>query len=344
MNSVYNWRQGKMRQVGVLLAALLLAMGVLAGCGSSSSKAGELGAPKEGAEGTTAAPTAAKADDQAGDQAYPLTVQDEMGHEVTIPANPDKVFAPMMEDSLLALGVKPVMQWSNGVQPQLYLKDQLEGVPEIGFASGQPSFEVLLANKPDLIILHNSFYAENGAYEQYSKIAPTYVFKSASNDLASSIRIVGKLLNKTDEAEKVLKEYEAKAEAAKTKLAGHAKGRKAAIIRFNAKGMFFMNYDYYSGYVLAKNLGFGQSDMVKSGAYEVSLEKLPELDADYIFLINDGNLGDAALKTLKESKIWQSVPGVKKGQVYETASDYWLSGGFIAQGKVIDDIVRFLAP
>ena len=41
-----------------------------------------------------------------------------------------------MEDSLLALGIKPTMQWSNGVKPQLYLQDQLQGIPEISFASG----------------------------------------------------------------------------------------------------------------------------------------------------------------------------------------------------------------
>ncbi len=73
-----------------------------------------------------------------------------------------------------------------------------------------------------------------------------------------------------------------------------------------------MNDDYFGGYVLTHELGFEQSNLVKSGAFEVSLEILPELDADYIFLINDGNLGDEYLTELKESSIWQSTAAVKK--------------------------------
>lgn len=158
--------------------------------------------------------------------AYPLTVKDELGHELTIPAKPGKVFAPVMEDSLLSLGIKPAMQWSNGVSPQEYLQDQLGSVPQISFAGGTPSFEVILESQPDLIILHNSYSAENGAYEKYAKIAPTYVFKSASTDLNSSVGTLGKLLGVEDKAEQALKNYADKAADAKAKLAAKAEGKK----------------------------------------------------------------------------------------------------------------------
>jgi len=242
------------------------------------------------------------------------------------------------------LGIEPAMQWSNGVEPQLYLQDRLGDVPEISFAGGAPSFEAILSHKPDFIILHNSFYAENGLYESYAKIAPTYVFKSASADLNGTIETLGRLLNARSAAEQALKVYADKAETAKTKLAPLSEGKKAAIIRFNAKGMFFMNGNYFSGYVLAHDLGFAQSSLVSGGTLDVSLEILPELDADYIFLVKDGSQGDQFLNELKESNVWKNMPAVKNGNVYETESDYWLSGGLIAQGKVIDDVVRFLAP
>jgi len=96
--------------------------------------------------------------------------------------------------------------------------------------------------------------------------------------------------------------------------------------------------------VLTHELGFEQSSYVKNGAFEVSLEILPELDADYIFLINDDNLGDEFLNELKESTIWQSTDAFKNNQVFETSEDYWLNGGIHAQGKVIDDVLEFLAP
>ncbi|WP_155593386.1 ABC transporter substrate-binding protein [Lysinibacillus cavernae] len=315
-----------------VLATLLLAIGILTACNTESSKKDAQKATQATSEST------------AEQSVYPLTINDEVGNDVTLTAKPTKIFAPVMEDSLLALGVKPTMQWSNGVKPQLYLQDQLQGVPEISFASGPPSAEAIMANKPDLIILPNSFYVENGTYEKYAKIAPTYVFNNAASDLEGSIKVLGQLLDEPDKAEQALQSYQEKVDAAKTKLAPTTKGKKVALIRFNAKGMFFMTDEYFSGYVLTHELGFEQSSLVKNGAFEVSLEILPELDADYIFLINDGNLGDEFINELKDSKIWQSTAAFKNNQVFETSEDYWLNGGIHAQGKVIEDVLEFLAP
>lgn len=299
-------------------------------------------AKASGGGGSAVAVSDSSTEDQ--EQGYPLTVTDELGHEITIPSKPVRIFAPMMEDSLLVLGVKPVVQWSNGAQPQLYLQDQLGDVPQISFAGGMPSPEAIMALEPDLIVLNNQVYAEKGGYEQLSKIAPTYVFENAATDLSRSIQVLGELLDRSDEAKEALKEYNDKAASAREKLSPLVEGKKAAIIRFNAKGMFFMSNQYYSGYVIHHELGFAQSTLVKDGAFQVSLEILPELDADYIFLANDGNLGDAYLEELKQSSLWKTIPAVKEGHVYETNRDYWLSGGLIAQGKVIDDVAGFLVP
>lgn len=322
---------GKQKHAGIVvpLACLICITILLGACASDASSA----------EGNRQEAPAA-----ADTGVYPMTVTDELGHEVTLPAKPTRIFAPVMEDFLVSLGVKPVARWSNGVKPLEYLQNSLGDVPTVSFASGLPSPETVLGLEPDLILLHNAFYAENGGYEQYSKIAPTYVFQNAAGDLNHSLRTLGQLLNEPEKAADALEEYGKKVAEAKAKLASKTEGKKAAIIRFNAKGMFFMNSGYYSGYVLFRELGFGESEIVKGGALEVSLEILPELDADYLFLVNDGNLGDGYLKMLKESPIWQAVPAVKNGNVYETNSDAWLSGGLIAHSRVIDDVVGFLAP
>lgn len=309
-----------------IFTLLLLTISVLAACNAQSEKTEA--APPTSAEGAV----------------YPLTVQDELGHDVTLPAKPTRIFAPILEDSLLAVGVKPVVQWSNGVNPPLYLQDELDGVPEISFANGAPSPEALMSYKPDLIILNNSFYVENGTYEQYAKIAPTYVFNNASSDIAGTIQVMGQLLDKQDTAKQAVQDYQQKVDAAKEQLTAVTANKKVALIRFNAKGMFFMTDEYFSGYVLTHELGFTLSDFVKNGAFEVSLEILPELDADYIFLINDGNLGDEFLKELKDSPIWQSTAAFKNGQVYETWDDHWLNGGLHAHEKVIDDVLEYLVP
>lgn len=103
-----------------ILAMLLLAIGILSACNDQSSNKEEQ----------------ADSENTKEQSVYPLTIKDEVGNDVTLPDKPTKIFAPVMEDSLLAFGIKPIMQWSNGVKPQLYLQDQLQGVPEISFASG----------------------------------------------------------------------------------------------------------------------------------------------------------------------------------------------------------------
>lgn len=132
---------------------------------------------------------------------------------------------------------------------------------------------------------------------------------------------------------------------AKAALSETAKDKKAVIIRFNGKGTFLMGGEYFGGYVLARELGIGQSKLIgKENSVNLSMELLPELDADYIFLVNDSGTGSDNLKKLTESPVWKTVPAVKNRNVYEVSDEYWLGSGLIANGKIIDDVVGFLAP
>ncbi|WP_246317011.1 ABC transporter substrate-binding protein [Paenibacillus agri] len=339
------WNKKYQRLLLMLTGISLLAV-LMAGCGTGENNTVS--------ESTTVpaeeAPVAAEAEQASTEEAqatatYPLVIKDELGHEVTIPAKPTRIFAPILEDSLASLGVKPVVQWSNGARIQEYLQDQLADVPVITFTKGlPPASEAVMSYTPDLIILHNKNFAENGIYEQYSKIAPTYVFQSATTDFSHSLLTLGEMLGEQEKAAEVLAGYAEKVTAAKEKLGTVIEGKKAAVIRFNSKGMFFMTSDYFSGYVLAHDLGLSQPESIQGSTAAVSYEVLPKLDVDYIFLVKDGNSGDATLNELKESSIWKSTPAVKNGNVFETASEYWLTGGVIAQSKVIDDIVSFLTP
>ncbi|MBW4083023.1 ABC transporter substrate-binding protein [Paenibacillus sp. S150] len=337
----------KVMKLGLVITLVLAA--VLAGCASDSA---DQGAESEAAI-AAAAPPAQPAGpvketeaEPAPEAVYPQTFTDEMGHGVILNEAPTKVFAPYMEDSLVVLGVKPVGQWSNKGVPQEYLQDQLSGVPLVDFTGGNlPSPEVVMAMQPDLIVLHNAFYAENGVYEKYSKIAPTYVFKNAAGNLESSVPALAGLLGKPQAAAKGLEEYRQKADEAKIALAPHMEGKKALIIRFNSRGMFLMG-GVYGGFVLAEELGIAKSNFVATeNSVELSLELLPQIDADYIFLANDrANTGETFYKELTESSIWKSIPAVQAGHVYDVDDRYWLGGGLVAYSKVIDDCLEILVP
>ncbi|RIE01650.1 ABC transporter substrate-binding protein [Cohnella faecalis] len=331
------------RRAGKLIVlCTVLCAGLLAACSSDNDSAGP---PAATAPASSEAPSAVESSAQASAAVYPQSFQDELGHEVKLPAAPVRIFAPGLEDSLLVLGVTPVAQWANGNVVPAYLQERMASVPKADFAAGLPTPETVMSYAPDLIVLNNSYYAENGVYEKYAKIAPTYVFSNAATDIETSLRKLGELFGKSAEAETALEDYRSKVDQAKTKLAAAADGKKAVIIRFNARGMFLLGGDYYGGYVLAHDLGFGKIKLVEhESSADLSLEILPELDADYIFLVNDSQTGNAFLKELTESALWKGMKQVKNGNVYEVQDESWLYGGLIASGNVIDETVRLLAP
>lgn len=332
--------QKGMKSSGLAMLIIMLTMGLLAACGNNNTEGSA--APNQ----ESAAPAETKSPKEKSEEPTTRVVKDELDHELTIPVKPLKVFAPYMEDSLLSLGVLPVAQWANGERVQNYLQDQLKDVQKASFTGGMPpSPEAVMAFEPDLIILHTASYAKNGVYENYSKIAPTYVFNNAAGDLEGSITKLADLLNKKSEAETALQAYKQKVAEAKEKLAPAIEGKKAALINFNGKGMFLIGGNYFGGYVLSHELGIGKSKLVETeNSVDVSLEIVPEIDADYIFTINYGGSGSAFIKELTDSQIWKSMPAAKNGHVYEVDDEYWTGSGLIAYGKMIDDVVEMLAP
>ncbi|WP_339189542.1 MULTISPECIES: ABC transporter substrate-binding protein [unclassified Paenibacillus] len=273
-----------------------------------------------------------------------FVVTDQVGNTVNIPGTVQKVYAPGLEDYLVTLGVTPVAQWSTGERPQQYLQDTLSGVKEISFANGVPSPESVVDLEPELIIFPTAFYAQNGVYENYSQIAPTYVFKNALGNVVEATETIAKLLGLEDKATEAIAAYDTKLEATKAQLASVSAGKKAIYINANARAIFLVGNFHYGGYVLSE-LGFAQSALVEGEmSADISLEMLSDLDADYIFINDNDGLGDAFLADIKASPLWKALPAVQAGKVFEVDGDHWRSSGLIAYQKTMDDIVAFLLP
>ncbi len=286
-----------------------------------------------------------KSSSKSEDSAKERTVTDAMGHEVTIPENPKRVLASYLEDNLVALGVTPVAQWSvkDGKSTQEYLSSSLKDVPTI---PSELPLEAVASYKPDLIILDSPDLAEGGKYEQYAKIAPTYVIGTEqNNDWRKELTTVGELLNKSDEAKKALKEYDQKVKEAKSELEEKASDESAAALWLVGGKFFMVSDNLSSGAVIYGDLGIKEPNVVKEVSSKgdanwlpVSLEKLAQLDADHIFLINsDKESGSKAL----EDPLWKNIPAVKNGNVHEYGQDAsWLYTGTIANKQIVDNVVK----
>ena len=217
---------------------------------------------------------------------------DAMGHEVSIPANPERVIASYLEDNLVALGIIPVAQWSvkDGASIQKYLQDYLKDIPMIPH---DLPFEVVASFTPDLIIMEAAQAVEGSKYEQYAKIAPTFVVEEENNsDWRDKLLKVGEVFDKTDEAKEVLAEYEKKATESKKIIQDSIGTESAAAIWLVNNNFFIVSDNVSSGAVLYGDLGLATPSIVKeisstaTGNWSaISLERLAELDADHIFLI-----------------------------------------------------------
>lgn len=269
-----------------------------------------------------------------------ITVESEMG-EVTIPANPEYILAPFHEDTLLSLGVTPVAKWAIDTRIQEHLEDQLADLPTIEWTM---PLEQVLSYEPDLIILENSLDSYEGTYEDYQKIAPTYVMDEETvGDWKKQLDVFGELLGKEDEAEQAISEYDDTVAEAKESISDAIGEDSIAAIWVVGGKYFVFEKDRNSAGVLYDELGVTVPSFIDdlgeaSPQWEaLSLEKLSELDADHVILLADDN--EEGIKNLESSNVWAKVPAVENDNVHIiNEADAWTNQGKIAATKTINSI------
>ncbi len=268
------------------------------------------------------------------------TFTDAMGNEVTVPENPQRVIASYLEDYLVALGVTPVAQWTVGNDSdQAYLQDKLAEVPRINY---DLPFEDVLSFEPDLLLMDSNSMVEGDKYDQYSKIAPTYVVTNGE-DVTWRERLtdIAKVLHKEEQAAQVEADYDDLVAATKETYADLIQGKSIAVLWVVNNSVFMVSETKSSGQLLYHELGFEVpalvSEISESATADwsaVSLEKLAELDADYLILVNSDKGAD-----FFSEQVWQNLDAVKNNRLWEFGPESsWLYNGPIAYTKMIEDI------
>lgn len=325
----------------VLILACSLTM---TACGSNGNGGADNTANTPGAGNESPANTANEPEQT--EEPAELTLTDASGTEVTIPADPQHVLASYLEDYLVALDVKPVAQWSVANGTMEYLTDELAGIPEIPF---DLPLEVVNSMDPDFIILGDDSQGAEGKKDELAKIAPTFLLGSETvKDWRQTLTKIGEILQREDQAAAVLEAYDAKVDEAKTAIEGAVPGESAAILWLISETIYLVDESVASGAVLYDDLGLTPPNLVTDIPEEnrnswnpISMEALADLDADHIFLINGEGAESETLKTA----VWNNLPAVKAGQVYELpAKSSWLYSGPIASGNIVDEAVERLVP
>ncbi|THF73784.1 ABC transporter substrate-binding protein [Cohnella fermenti] len=332
------------RRSAVLSVCALSSVLLLGGCGSNSDSGSSGSSASPAASPSASSASSATASPSASVESREYT---HLMGTITLEGKPERIVAPYLEDALVTLGITPAAKWAYGDLVQEYLEPYIKDVPKLDFTDGLNK-EALVGTDPDLIVLYTPDLAAEGAYDQFSQIAPTYVFQDATVSWKDTLNVIGDMTGTSDKADAAIAEYDSKVADAKEKLQPYVEGKTFAVIRAKPKEIQLMDGTYYSGPVLYADLGLTPHKLVKEWSWDyaqaLSLEKLPELDADYLFILVQGEQSRPLLEEFQSSALWQSLPAVKAGHAYEMPSNYWMASGAIANSLKIDDVVRTLVP
>ncbi|GBF75558.1 hypothetical protein PA598K_03975 [Paenibacillus sp. 598K] len=281
-------------------------------------------------------------------------VKDAFG-EVTIPTEPQNmlVLSSSYAENLIEIGVIPqavtlVEEIEPEYRPKLFQEHQ---VKMISVQQYEDNFELILEEAPDLIL------AQGGAldakrYEGLSKIAPT-VALDAGGAIEEYVPALAKLFGKEQEAELALQQYKEKIEDTKKKLHDAIGDEKILVLRVEQKQYRVLGQEKGSpgSDMLYDKLGLNIPTLLKDN-YEwftpLSLEVLPELDADHIFVEQrqmQNYSSEQSMKDLENSPLWQGMDAVKKGQVYPLkTADFVVGEGLVGSPLFMDYLLEKLVP
>ena len=337
------------RLIGMYVLLVLLIM-LAAACGNTSGndQAGQADSSpqSEGAQHQELpADPPAEAPAANEQQAQPRTYIHDFG-AIEVPASPERIVGIYLDDYLLSLGVKPLTQTMYGKRVLPYLQDQIGDLPTI--SPGSINLELILEEKPDLILLAYPFYAEEGRYDLFTAIAPTYVF-TGEEGWRQTLRTVGDVIGKPEQAEAWLHAYDQKAGAARDTLRQAIGDETVMFVRFTRaeRIQVYGGPSNFSADVLYGDLGLQPSAFVKEFAWGeqsaplISAEVIAQFDADHIFITYDNPDNDDA-KEFKNHPLWTNIPAVKNGNLHEVEMFHWMNDGPISNSTKIDDVLNAL--
>lgn len=273
----------------------------------------------------------------------PVTIQHLKG-EMTFENVPERIVVLDVQytDHLLALGKQPVgsvvAQTDNALPA--YLGDKLDNVKLIGTYE-EPNLEATLELEPDLIIA-TEFHDK--IYEDLLKIAPTLTLERNENWQSVLLKF-GQFLNQPEEAQQLVDGYKQKVSDLKAELTDKMKEQSVALIRPRDKMIRLHTTSHRTAQILYDELGLTPPQMAADNtdtSTMISIEVLPELDADHLFLLQDDTNRELTAE-FQNTAIWKNLSAVTANQVYIENTAQWIGYyGPLAIDLVVDQIAEEL--
>lgn len=269
-----------------------------------------------------------------------------------VPAEPQRVVSldvGEITDCLVSLGRDPVgsVTYPKSISGETLgypaaLAGEMEGVQSVG-GSGEPNLEKIASLEPDLI-LGFDYSGVGEIYEQLSEIAPTVVVRYV-RDWKVYFRAVASAVGASGKARRVIANYEDRTDTLRREIGG----TRVSVVRPREDVLWLYGPPSIAGELLA-DLGLevqpvpegrGVTDDVQGAIGELSLEYLPELTGEHLFVITY-NLEDTSFEELVSRPLWQKHPAVQKGNVHPVQGIAWTNHGPLGANLMIDEVEKAL--
>ncbi len=241
--------------------------------------------------------------------------------QVEIPLHPQRIIVldnSFILDPLLALSTRPV-----GVAPCSYcvtsdiLDEFIAYVPVVGHWE-QPSLEKILSLKPDLIVGH---IWQKQYYSLLSTIAPTVLVDTDSEvDFKKNLKYLAEILDRSDQAEEILADYNEQIQKFRQQFRETLETKTVSIIHLYGSTVHVYGADIvpYGQVMSDAGIQFIPAYKNLKGYLGLSIEALPEWDADILFVVILRQDDAEKLKSpsFLKQPIWSTLKAVQNNQVY----------------------------
>lgn len=322
-----------------MLTGLVLLLAVF-GCSQQASPTGG-STSKQGPE-SRAAP--------AVEQAKPfLSFQDDAGRTVTLPSKPQKivVLSPQLLDLLYAVDGTAIAKTvaSGGTA----VPEKAKNIADVGGIT-TVNAEKLLSLQPDLVIGSTSFHRDLANILDSSKIPFAVFALSTYKDLKEKTPLFGKIAGSESKADEELAKLDKKITALTDKLPDKSPSfimlnvtpSSVSVQRTSTVGLEVAKMLKMKN--AAETLEATQSSQTTA---PYSMEKLVELDPDYVFILIHGARAEGEMKIrsdLAGQPAWASLRAVKENRMSILPSDLLLSNPGFRLNESVDYLAKLVYP
>jgi iron complex transport system substrate-binding protein len=255
---------------------------------------------------------------------YPLTVTDDGGTPVTLPAKPARIASlTMFTDEVLLELVEPariVAVTTFAVDPAISnVTAKADGIP----AKLAMNVEVLVSLKPDLLFVANWTEADKVKQLRDAGI-PVYLTGTGVTvaDIQAKIARVGQLVGEAAKARKLLDAMDARLAAVQTRLAKLPADKRLSVVDYTVWGSAQGKGSSWDEIVRRAGLVNGVGDIAADewGQVPLSKERLLEIDPDVLILpgwtYDDPKGAEAFFSKTVADPVLKALKAVREGRAY----------------------------